>query len=334
MESPLVFLKFSGMFPRIIDNGWGMFDGRSCSRVGKVSLIFLVLSMLSVLLRITLLVVIFAFDYSYAYSDNTVFDLMGSRIWDANYLVCELLTAISVLSNHKMIKICFNKIFLLFHLCRMSPEDNYEIIPTKSILSPWVGACLSFTGLIFKFHTLSLLHTAFCVLSIITVLNFIGFCRSTMQYLATLQSKIHSFDQTVLSKFQNYALSDKNHFLNILLYRKSLKHTQIQQYFEKEWRTEFKNRNPVPLLHLRLQEILDSLIHEFMDSVGLAILVQMANITVTLTFGTYFTIKSLRSPSFSFVASVFFLLYAIYVAFSFINMTSILNLEVSLLYML
>ena len=322
MELPLILLKFAGMFPRVIENDWKIIEGCLYNRVGKVSFGFLVFSVLFVILRMICFPLFLLFKNELLHTD-TMFDIMGSKMWDGNYFVCDFLSVISVLSNHKRIKNVYNKMFLITYLYKI-PQGTLKI-PMYFL----VGFLISGSGLVLSLLVSFSIENVMCCISVINVVIFACFCHLSTEYLALLQSGVHSADQAFLSKLQKRDLSDPKHFLNILLYKSTAKCTQIDFFVDREINVSVENCNPKLAFHLRLQEVIDSLVQEFMDSVGVTILIQIVNGIVSLTFGFYFIIKTSQFSSVFFMASALFSLYELYVIVAFVSMANILNREVS-----
>ena len=329
MNFSLACLKFTGMFPRIIENDHKISGSQTCCRVGKISLEYLVFSGLSVLFRIILLTILFASGDSAVYASKTVFDFVGSMIWDGYNFVCELLTVLSVLYHHRKIKNCCNKAFVLIQLYEMSPSKTVCSVLSNSFLIPLYGTALCFIGLSFSAHSYSFIQIVLCSVSTISIATFIIFCRSSVHYFSMMQSKVHSLNESALHKLQAHDLSDPKHVLNIILYKKTTQWAHVRPHFERKQAASLEKRNHLLLIHLRLQEVLDSLIHDLVDSLSFGILIQLSNSVVTTTLGFYFSIKCLSLNSFDLFGSVFFTIYGLYLALAFVTLTSSLAREVS-----
>ena len=327
MESYLNCLKLIGLFPRVIEKDWEIIDGRLCSKATKRSFGFLVLSVLLILLRIGFLALFFNED-RVAYAGHTAFDYLGSFIWDGFFLVCEFLVVLSVVHNNKKIKNYVNKVILLFHLNGTSKKQVKIPIFTKSIQNPLVGILLAAIGQIIAQEDLSFTRSVHCIVSLLSVIIFVTFCLMSVDHLAVLQFKLHSFNQTFLSKLQAHDLSDPNHILNQFLYKKTIKRTHIEQLNERKNGSFDTKRNPELLIHLRLQEVVDSLSREFMNAVGPSVLILMTSCIVSVTFGIYFLIKALDADAYTLISSGSFVLYAMYVVVAFISMNGTLCTQV------
>ena len=261
MELSLILLRLTGMFPRVLKRDWELSDGRRCSRFGKFFFFsLLVLSVMPVLLRFVRLVMSISGKDTLVYATGTMFDLMGSKIWNCNYVACELLTVTSVLLSSKRIRHFYDKIFILLHLYGVSSEEIKKKLSGNSFLSPWVGVCFCSMGIIFTSHQASVMHFLLAVQLEITALVFVSLCCSSVHCLAVLQLRVHSLDQTVLSRLQTQSLPDPNHFPKLLLSRKSVEQARLQFFFFKKIiNSSLQNRNPKLLIHLRLQEVIVSI---------------------------------------------------------------------------
>ena len=331
MEMSLTCLKLAGMFPRVIERDWKIIDGRTCSRAGKVSFACLVFSVLFAFIRFAFFVHVLFVEVPDMYGGETMFDRLGSRIWDCSYFVWELVTVISVFFKHKAIKSCCNKVFILMHLYGISPKEVKAPISQKSLLNPIVGIFFYIIGYIFSSHAFSYVQSTLLVIQVLSSLIFVSFCRTLNQYLALLQCKVHSIDQAVLSKLQARPLYHSKHFLNILMRKDSIKCLYFQPSLGRTTNLIKENRNPELLIHLRLQEVIDILSREFMDSVGPGILIQLTNSIVTLTLGSYFMIKAASTHTLNTNGSGYFALYALYIALAFITMAGPQSIEVSII---
>ena len=327
MESYLTSLKLVGMFPRVIEDDFEIRKGYSHRWIGKVSFKYLVFSVLSILVRIISSIAFLTMENFAPLAMETEFDLTGNSIWNAMYFLSELLTSVCVFLSNKRIKNCYNKINLLLPLLKNPSKAGKVTIWRISFQNPCIGIFLYCTAVfIFGLNHLSFVQKILYFCNAIPTFIFAIFCHITIQYIALLQSKIHLLDQTVLNELQRRDLSDTEHFLNILLYMNTVKRTCLHKSFQSKG---YIQRNPVLAIHLRLQEVIDYLSKEFVDSVGLAILIQIVYCTVSFTLGSYFLIKSLSLPSLVPFGQSFILLYSLYLVFLFLSMESFLTKEVS-----
>ena len=334
MKSHLILLKFAGMLPSVVEGNWKSQEGHLCPRVGKVSLGFLVFSVLSVLLRIIMLLWIYFSDGLLAlYTDDTKFDITGNRIIILSFFLCDLFTTLSLLFNHKKIKNWCNKMLFLSNLLGIIPQQmkRRHILPRSLLGNPFLEFIHYLTAFVCLVTAFSVMQSIYFTIVDLALFAFTLFCCSSIRYLTFLQSKVHSLDQLVLGKFQTRKLSDPHHILNVLLYRKAMKLTHLQQ--SGRGKITRKNRYPMVAIYLRLQEVVDCLVQEFMESVGLTILIQMTCFIVACTMSSYFLIKSLISPVINaygiVINNCMMSSYVICLALAFTSMSNTLSKEVS-----
>ena len=266
------------------------------------------------------------------YTDDTKFDITGNRIVILSFFLCDLFTTLSLLFNHKKIKNWCNKMLFLSNLLGILHHQRRHILPRSLLGNTFLEFIHYLTAFVFLVTAFSVMQSIYFTIVDLALFAFTLFCCSSIRYLTFLQSKVHSLDQLVLGKFQTRKLSDPHHILNVFLYSNGMKLAHLQHSVGTQNTEIIKNRNPMAAIYLRLQEVVDCLVQEFMESVGLTILIQMACCMVTCTIASYFLIKSLISTlisTYGIVVNILSMLYVLCTALTFVNMSNALSKEVS-----
>ena len=311
------------MFPREIQSESPLLeDGRKqLYRIGKLSLRFTLFSLTFFFVRIILLIFLVT-EMLKSNSFESVFDIFGNVFWGLTDFLCELMTVTSIISNHKKLTRYFNKILFLNDFYGIEEKDS-----TQSVRKFGICLMLAFLSSIFtSFGILGLtfLQTASGSYVFFTFFIFVYFCCSSCHNLAVLQARVHNLDDSAINILSSKHFSSQNKLLNKGFCKQFLK--SVTGY---SLPTESNGSHLRLSVHLRMQKMVDSLTDELMRAIAIGIVIYMAKCIISMTFGSYFIIKSVSSRSITFLHDTCFTMSSCFACYQFVNMSNNLSNEVS-----
>ena len=321
MDFSLKLLRLVGMFPRDIQSRFlpNREGGQKVHFVGRISFSLATFSVICYSVR-GLLIIFLLTEILDIYSDRSVFDLIGNILWESCFLLSEMVTVFCILVNNKWLARCCNKIFSLSCLFGVKETES------KLSLTQRIGFGLDFVflfgsaSMVFYLTEKSVSHVLLYVYTLFSNFVFLLCCCSVSHSLAVLQAKVHNLPPITSGIHLAFDNSNPVHFSNKIFGEKN---AEFLSYFTYN---EHKTESHRLLIHLRLQEAVNSLAVDFMDAVGFGILVQVGNDIISITLGTYFAIKTLYSTHV--LHNIGFVINSSFFCYKFANMSMDWNREV------
>ena len=302
--------------------------------IGHVSYTYLILSITFLPIKVILNSVYMLQVIIEDYKGYELLVFIGSISWEFNWIMTDLISAVSILKNHKKIAKSINVILLLHHKF-ISDEQNKHINNSQNVIN-WLTISIYFLYLC-SYVTFSSVNFTYILVFMYIMPSFIivNFLLTYYFYnISLLFPKIIDYSRQMIHvghEGEKDLASTKRSTAKLLKMEFSFKKEKYKPRNTSINKMELfafnKSSDEIIIISERALVAIEDSLRLMMESVNLFIMLQMVLSTVTVTFGLYSQIKD---PTLSSIYELdFFVIVAALQIFFYVNTGNDVIREVS-----